>query len=113
MVKYLINSIQQSVKEIRSEIKLTSTGMCECIYGYINQGYYFNGKLQFSDVNGDDNNFVEISNLSLLIKLKAEEYPTAILKYCQYAILNKSISQIYTFYPEKQLTAKYICTWKT
>lgn len=107
MVKYLINSIEQSAKEIRSEIKIASDGICNCVCPHINQGYYFEGKLRFCEVNGDDSTCVEINNLRLLIKLKAEEYPLAILKYCRQAILKKSLQQIYAYYSAKELADKH------
>lgn len=109
MASYLITSIEQSAKEIRSEIRTTSDGICKCEGGYISQGYYFNGKLQFGEwtIGEYNTNFVEIDNLSLLIKRKAEEYPLAILNYCQHAILGKSIEQIYAHYSASELANKY------
>lgn len=109
MVRYLINSIEQSAEEIRGEIKTTSAGICKCEGGYIFQGYYSRGNLQFGKCTIKEYNadFVEINNISLLIKLKAEEYPLAILKYCHHAILDKSVKQIYVHYSTNELANKY------
>lgn len=111
MVKYLISSINESVGSIRHEMQTLSDKMCKCVGGSINQGYYFEGNLEFfQSLNNPDINYVEINNLDLLIKRKAEEYPLAILKYFEHAIRNKSINQIYKYYSIKELDDKFAKT---